>query len=167
MHAGRLADLQGTVGEGTKTEGGGEKTKEGQKKGRDLMSPTQRALKYFRDRGGECVTLEKFIWRAKIKKDVWGADILVRRGAQLIAVQACDHTSHGKHIARALLLDSPVKNWLLAEVPYYIYSERKGGPRGETKRWIPRITQVCFGVTGELDIRELGVTEDEPELNLV
>lgn len=129
-------------------------------------SPTQRALKYFRDRGGECVIITYFNKWAKRHIDIWAADILVRRGQHLIAVQACDETSHGKHIARALVPDSPVRNWLHAGVTYYVYSEGKRGPRGEKKVWLPRITQIIMRDNYELDIRELGIRESEPELQL-
>jgi hypothetical protein len=123
------------------------------------MSPTQKALKYFRDRGGVAVVLERYVHHAKRRFDIWGADILVRRGQRLIAVQATDGTSHGKHIAKALA-DPNVLNWLWAGVTFYIYSESQRGPRGEAKVWTPRITQVLEGDVNGQDAMvtvELGV----------
>jgi hypothetical protein len=124
------------------------------------MSPTQQALKYFRDRGGECVIVAYFNKWAKRRIDIWGADFLVRRGSKLIAVQASDETSHGKHVTKAMLPDSPVNNWLLAGVPYYVYSEGLRGARGERKLRTPRLTEVAVRPNGVKVALEL---ETEPE----
>lgn len=107
------------------------------------MSPIQRALKHFRGLDYQCVIVERWIPRAKVRKDIWGADILARRGGMLIAVQATDGTSHGKHITKCC--ENPlVKNWLFTGTRFFVYSESKKGPRGETKHWIPRVTELVF-----------------------
>ena len=124
------------------------------------MSPTQMALKYFRDRGGECVIITHFNKWAKRRIDIWGADILCRRGGRLLAIQASDETSHGKHVTKALLPDSPVQNWLCADVPYYVYSEGLRGARGERKLRTPRLTEIAFNSEGKVVALELEV---EPE----
>jgi hypothetical protein len=131
------------------------------------MSPTQRALKYFRDRGCVCVIITYFNKWAKRRIDIWGADILVRRGAELIAVQASDETSHGKHVTKAMQPDSLVRNWLEADVPYYVYSEGLRGPRGKRKLRTPRITQVMYDTTtGSVIQRELGADKPEATMEL-
>lgn len=108
--------------------------------------------------------LAQFNKWAKRRIDIWGADILVRRGRKLIAVQASDETSHGKHVTKAMSFESPVMNWLKAGVPYYVYSEGLRGPRDQKKLWTPRLTEIAIRPDGTITALELEVVESEPEL---
>ena len=52
------------------------------------MSPTQRSLAWFRDRGWHCEVVERWIPGANVRRDLLGfADILAIRGGELVLVQ--------------------------------------------------------------------------------
>lgn len=62
------------------------------------MSPTQLSLKWLREKGYEAVKVEHWNPFAKRRVDLWGADILARRGTDpLLAVQT---TTRGNLNAR-------------------------------------------------------------------
>ena len=115
-----------------------------------MRSPTARTLKFFRDQEAQCRVVEQWIdfhkprgfkGRPGVRRDLWGADILVRQGALLMAIQSTDGTHHSKHVDKCLA-NTEIRNWLDCGVPFYIYSWAKRGPRGKRKLWTPRITQL-------------------------
>jgi hypothetical protein len=106
-------------------------------------TPSARTKQMFESQGCDVVKLEKMIPRTFIKQDVWGADWLVRQGCQLLAVQVTDDTNHSKRVTKAL--ESPkVKNWLECGVLFFVYSWGKKGPRGKSKMWTLRVTQLVM-----------------------
>ncbi len=104
-----------------------------------MRSPTTRTLAFFRKQDCEAVVLEKWVTIPKhpgggIRKDCWGADILVRQGSLLMAVQSTSGSNHSSRVTKSL--DNPaVLNWLHCGVAFYIYSWAKKGARGHRRRF--------------------------------
>ena len=71
---------------------------------------------------------------AKIRQDVFGADILALRPGEFLAVQC---TSGSNHAARReeLTTDGFVDLWNSAGACIEIWSWSKQGPRGKRKTW--------------------------------
>src|SRR4051812_7670702 len=119
-----------------------------------MKSPTQHTLKYFKDRACQCKVVERYIkhpgMRHGIRQDLWGADILIRQGALLMAIQTTSRAHHSDHVEKCI--NNPdVANWLGTGVTFYVYSwaecsQRVNGKavRGSPKTWQPRITQLVL-----------------------
>jgi hypothetical protein len=117
-----------------------------------MRSPTARTLKFFRDQGATARVVEQWIGfggkprtqgngASGIRRDLWGADILVRQGQLLMAVQSTSGSNHSKRVDKCLS-NPEITNWLDCGVPFYVYSWAKRGPRGKRKVWTPRIAQL-------------------------
>jgi len=83
-----------------------------------------------------------------IRRDLWGADILVRQGAMLLAIQSTSGSNHSSRVTKSLA-NPAVMNWIHCGVAFYIYSWAKKGPRGKRKVWTPRITQLIEDENGK------------------
>jgi|SRR5215472_13385534 len=120
------------------------------------MSPFSETKKHFEQgRDTEIVKLESWLPFGKRRKDIWGADMLVRIGSMGMAIQCTDETSHGKHITKAL--DNPlVKNWLRLGLAFAIISFGWRGPRGQEKVRTMRETHLVFNADGSLQALEKG-----------
>lgn len=108
-----------------------------------MTSPTQRTLKFLRDAGAAAVVLERWNQYARIRQDIWGADILARQGQLLMAIQATSSTNHSARVEKARA-NPDTLNWLNCGVPYYVYSWGKKGARGKRKLWTLKITQLSL-----------------------
>ncbi len=111
-----------------------------------MRSPTARTLKFFRDQGAECAVVEKWIAIPKhpgggIRRDIWGADMLVRQGSLLMGVQSTSGSNHSHRVSKSLA-NPEIMNWLHTGVGFYVYSWSKRGPRGKRKVWTPKVTQL-------------------------
>src|SRR5262249_53054000 len=107
------------------------------------MSPYSRTKQLLEQSGCVVVKLESYNKWARRRVDVWGADMLARQGRLGMAIQATDHTSHSKHVDRALNHPGTI-HWLKIGINFYIYSWGKKGPRGKRKVWTPRVTQLVL-----------------------
>lgn len=111
-----------------------------------MRSPTARTLKFFRDQGAECSVVEKWVTIPRhpgggIRRDTWGADMIVRQGSLLMAIQSTSGSNHSHRVEKSLA-NPELQNWLHCGVNFYVYSWSKKGPRGKRKVWQPRITQL-------------------------
>jgi hypothetical protein len=122
-----------------------------------MKSTTSRTLNYFKELGCPAKVVEKWVGFGKVapgerpgvRRDLWGADILVRQGGLLLAIQSTSGTNHSNHVMKCLLNDE-IKNWIECGVAFYIYSWSKRGPRGKRKVWTPRITQLVIGTEAQI-----------------
>lgn len=108
-----------------------------------MPSPTERALAYYRAQGCECVKLERYNHYARIRQDIWGADILVRHGRKLVAIQATSGSNHSARVKKSIA-NPLVANWLKGDAGFEVFSESKRGARGMPKKWTQRITQLTL-----------------------
>jgi hypothetical protein len=111
-----------------------------------MRSPTARTLDFFRKQGATAEVVEKWINIPNhpgggIRRDLWGADILVRQGALLMAIQSTSGSNHAHRVTKSLGNEA-ILNWLHCRVAFYVYSWAKKGPRGKRKVWTPKITQL-------------------------
>ncbi len=121
-----------------------------------MRSPTARTLNFFRKQGAIAESVEKWIPIPKhpgggVRRDLWGADILVRQGALLMAVQSTSGSNHSSRVTKSLA-NPAVLNWLHCGVTFYIYSWAKKGARGKVKRWTPKITQLIENGDGKAKV---------------
>src|SRR5581483_6148194 len=72
-----------------------------------MRSPTARTLNFFRKLDCEARVVEQWIGFGKpkgfkgkpgVRRDLWGADILVRQGAAFLAVQSTSGSNHSKRV---------------------------------------------------------------------
>ena len=107
-------------------------------------------MKFFRDQGAEARVVEQWIdfhkgpgfkGRPGVRRDLWGADLLVRQGSLLMAVQSTSGSNHSSRINKSLG-NPEILNWLHCGVTFYVYSWAKKGPRGARKTWQAKITQL-------------------------
>jgi hypothetical protein len=102
------------------------------------MSPTARSLQHLKDLGYRAKVVEKWNPFAKIRQDLFGADLLaLKSGEPVLAIQA---TSGSNHAARRTKLDEEgfITLWTSAGASLEIWSWKKQGPRGEKKVWTLR-----------------------------
>ena len=130
------------------------------------MTPTQRSIKWLKDRGFHYGNTERFVrtYRRKVKgapsseqagqpggfrQDLWGAlDGMAilnwkgqRRGAagSIIGLQFCSASTYAEHEAKVLSLIRTPEHPMHSWVHWadmLILAWRYGGPRGERKKWI-------------------------------
>jgi hypothetical protein len=102
------------------------------------MSPTQRSLAHLKTLGYQAKVVEKWNPFAKIRHDLFGADVLaLKAGAPVLVVQA---TSGANHAARREKLAAAgfISLWKSSGAQLEIWSWTKQGPRGERKTWMVR-----------------------------
>lgn len=99
------------------------------------MSPTQRSLAHLKELGYHAQVVEKWNPFAKVRQDLFGADVLaLKLGQPILAVQA---TSASNHAARRTKLEAAgfIALWKGVEAMLEIWSWAKQGPRGKKKTW--------------------------------
>lgn len=125
-----------------------------------MRSPTARTLNFFRERGATARVVEQWVGFKKkdgaggppgVRRDLWGADILVRQGGLLMAIQSTAGASHSARVTKCLA-NPDLLNWLHCGVAFFIYSWAKRGPRGGRKVWTPRITQLIEDKDGKVAV---------------
>jgi hypothetical protein len=107
------------------------------------MTPTQRALAFYKELGFVCAVVEKWNPHAKIRQDLYGCiDILCcRRGVGIIGVQACAGASHAARRTKACA-EPKLAEWLAAGGRFEVASWSKKGPRGKRKTWQIRRDEI-------------------------
>jgi len=121
-----------------------------------MRSPTARTKNFFELQGAAVAIVEKWIPIPKhpgggIRKDAWGADMLVRQGSLLMAVQSTSGSIHAHRVEKCLA-NPEIVNWLHTGVGFYIYSWAKRGPRGKRKVWTPKVTQLIENGSGKVAV---------------
>jgi hypothetical protein len=116
------------------------------------MTPTQRSIKWLKDRGFHYGSTQQFVKTARgggFRKDLYGAmdgmGVLhwegQRRGAAgcIIGLQFCSASTYAEHEEKILKLirtpEHPMHSWV-HWADMLILAWRYGGPRGERKKWI-------------------------------
>jgi hypothetical protein len=103
-----------------------------------MSSPTVRSLAYLRELGYTAKVVEHWNPYAKIRQDLFGADILaLKPGEPVLVVQA---TSGSNHAARRTKLDAEgfTALWEGAGATIEVWSWSKQGARGQRKVWTVR-----------------------------
>lgn len=107
------------------------------------MTPTQRSLKALRAAGWTAFPVENWNAFARVKQDLLGiGDILALKAGETLLIQCttADHVSHRLARIRAL---PAARAWLACPTrQIVIHGWRKGGARGEAKRWTCREVAV-------------------------
>lgn len=119
-----------------------------------MRSPTSRTLNFFRKLNAPAIVVEKWIPIPKhpgggIRRDAWGADVLVLHGAKLMAIQSTSGSNHSARVTKSLA-NPDILNWLHGGAGFYVYSFSKKGPRGKRKTWQLRETQLIENGDGKL-----------------
>lgn len=99
------------------------------------MTPTQRTLKLFRDRGYTCAVTERWNPFAKIRQDLFTfIDVLALGNGQMIGIQTTSASNHAKR--REKILATPeARDWIAAGGEVLIVSWKK--PKGK-RSWEAR-----------------------------
>ena len=102
------------------------------------MSPTARSLEHLRALGYRAQVVERWNSFAKIRQDVFGADLIaLKPGQPVLVVQA---TSGANHAARREKLDAAgfIALWTSVGAVLEVWSWSQQGPRGKRKTWTLR-----------------------------
>lgn len=105
---------------------------------KEMMSPTQRSLAHLKHLGYAAKVVEKWNPFAKIRQDLFGADVLaLKAGEPVLAIQA---TTGANHAARRTKLEAEgfVALWKGAGAALEIWSWTHARPRGKRKVWTLR-----------------------------
>jgi hypothetical protein len=100
-----------------------------------MMSPTQRSLAHLTALGYQARIVEKWNPFAKIRQDLFGADVLaLKQGEPVLVVQATTGSNHAAHRTK-LEAGEFIALWTGAGAVLEIWSWAKQGPRGSRKTW--------------------------------
>ena len=127
------------------------------------MSPTQRSLKWLRDRGGTAQVVEKWNPYAKVRQDLFGIIDIVCVGlkpqdggkSSILGVQTTTGSNMDARIKKALQNES-LCVWLDSGGGFEVHGWRKAGSRGEPKKWALR--RVVLGLNNAGGVK----VEDHP-----
>lgn len=99
------------------------------------MSPTQRTMKWLRDRHIDAQIVEKIVPRTHTKQDLFGAIDIVALPGRILGIQTTDGSHHA---ARATKASSNVTlaRWIIAGGGFEIWSWRKSARSGT---WLRRV----------------------------
>lgn len=102
------------------------------------MSPTQRSLAYLKAAGYRAVVVERWNPFARVRQDLWGADVLaIKRGSPLLAVQCTTGANVASRIAK-LRTGEFDDLWHSVGAVIEVWGWAKRGPRGQRKVWALR-----------------------------
>jgi hypothetical protein len=107
------------------------------------MTPTARALAFYRELGFTCQVVERWQPQSKRRIDLYNCiDILCcRPGIGIVGVQACAGSSHAARRTKALA-EPKLADWLASGGRFEVISFAKQGPRGKRKLWVARRDEV-------------------------
>ncbi|MBI5315852.1 MAG: hypothetical protein HZB34_07765 [Nitrospirae bacterium] len=102
------------------------------------MTPTARSLQHLKALGYAARVVEKWNPFAKIRQDLFGADLLALKAGQPVLAIQC--TSGSNHAARRVKLEAEgfVALWKASGAALEVWSWSKQGPRGKRKTWTLR-----------------------------
>lgn len=102
------------------------------------MSPTQRSLAHLKTLGYRAKVVEKWNPFARIRQDVFGADILaLKAGAPILLIQATSGTNVAARIQKLQQLGY-ADLWHSVGAELEVWGWAKQGPRGCRKVWTLR-----------------------------
>ncbi len=109
------------------------------------MTPTARSLEVLREMGYVAEVVERFIPRARVRRDLGGfGDVLAWHPALgILAVQATTGANAAARLAKALR-EPRLRTWLEAGGRFAVWSWRKGGARRKRKTWTVRVQNVTL-----------------------
>ena len=121
------------------------------------MTPTGRTLNKLRLTGWTCQTVEQWIPRLNIRRDLWGVgDVLaMREGSAVLLVQCTSGTNISARIAKAVS-EPRLRTWLATGQRFEVWGWAKRG-RGR-KVWAVRKVEVVLEA-GEL-VRKESLVDD-------
>lgn len=101
------------------------------------MTPTQRSLKYLRDKGYAAEVVERFNIYSKTRHDLFNMWDIVALGTGEVGITGIQTTSGSNVSARIKKLQAnPLfTRWVDAGNGAYVHGWRKVGPRGKRKTW--------------------------------
>ena len=100
-----------------------------------MSSPTQRSLKWLRDRDYTATVVEKKVPGRFISQDLFGCiDILAIKPGEILGVQATTATNQAARMTKARALDT-LKTWLQAGGRFEVHGWSKKGAAGKRKLW--------------------------------
>ena len=109
-------------------------------------SPTQRTLKYLRDRGYVVAVTERWNAFAKIRQDLFGCldlvalDLAMKR---IIGIQTTS-TPHIKDRIDKIKKLPEAKAWVECGGALLVIGWAKRGARGEKKTWTPKVVRLAL-----------------------
>ena len=100
------------------------------------MSPTQRSLKWCRDRAMTAFIVERWNHHSRIRQDGLGfIDLIYLDGTKTVACQTTSGSNVSARVAK-IRAEKRARDWL--ESPHrmiVVHGWRKIGPRGKRKTW--------------------------------
>lgn len=105
------------------------------------MSPTERTLKLFKEKGFTSQVVERWNPYAGVRVDLFGVIdlVCVQPGYGIIGVQTTSGSGHSSRCSKAAA-EPRIKTWLLSGGQFVVCSWRKLKPRGVKKvRWTEKI----------------------------
>ncbi len=116
-----------------------------------MSSPTQRTLKWLREKGYTAQVVERWNMHAKVRVDLFGCiDIVAMGHGVILGVQACAGSSHAARKAKATALPT-TRQWIECGGMFWVVSWAKRGPRGKRKVWTERAEVVTAAECAGLD----------------
>lgn len=112
-------------------------------------SPTQRTLKYLRDKGYIVAITERWNAFAKIRQDLFGCLDLVAldtANQKIIGVQTTSTPNMAARIEKIKAL-SEAKAWSACGGKLLVIGWAKRGARGERKVWTPKVVRLVFSLS--------------------
>lgn len=107
-------------------------------------SPTQRTLKYLRDRGYVVAVTERWNPFAKIRQDLFGfIDLVAVRDKEIVGIQCTSRDNISARVQK-IMENKDAIVWSEAGGAIYVIGWGKVGPRGEKKAWSPRIVGLEY-----------------------
>jgi hypothetical protein len=109
------------------------------------VSPTARALADLREMGFVADVVERWIPRARVRKDFAGCiDIIAFDDWRTIGIQATSGANHAQRVAKAKA-EPRLRKWLTApHRRFEAWSYSKRGERGKRKLWTLRREEVLL-----------------------
>ncbi len=109
------------------------------------MTPTSRTLKELRSNGWTCQTVEQWIPRLHVRRDLWGVgDVLaMREDSPVLLVQCTSGSNVAARIAKAKA-EPRLRTWLRCGQRFEVWGWSKCGKAGRQKRWTCRKVPVTL-----------------------
>lgn len=108
------------------------------------MSPTARTLALLRKEGYTAQVVERFCPYSRRRIDLFSCiDIVALRPGETMGIQATSGTNHSHRRDKAVA-EPKLREWLLADNRFEIWSWSKIGPQGKAKRWVERREEIAL-----------------------
>jgi len=107
------------------------------------MTPTQRTLAYLKERGITAGVVERWIPRAKVRKDLFGIiDIIGIYKYSIVGIQSCSGSGFSKHDKKIMVSDN-TRKWLETGAELWLVGWRKVKKKrgGKQMVWKSRVKE--------------------------